>query len=500
MKEYGTVISSFEGPSTRKFSFVINPNTIVRRGQFVQLTVPDGRLIGRVSDITKTNRYFMRPDSVKEYESGGKPMKDMFPVTDWEYLVADVVPLGVHTEDGFREASFPASPGDRVFEPETGILSRFFGLDPEGINIGEFAYHELDATINPTRLLQKHLAILALSGAGKSYLVSVLFEELLNRKPEKGQLAIIVIDPHGEYASFADDVNFSARTRVFSFRDMRIGLPGLSHHQIRGFIPRLTYPQARVLTRVVQGMRGGRKRYGLTDVVQAIEEDDNIKSGPKDVLTSVLSELAETGIFGLADNPPIEELARQGGLSVIDLSGTTDMRKKHIIVNHIARKLFNMRRRGMVPPFLLVLEEAHQFVPEGARREDAVAKGILTTIAREGRKFHASLCLISQRPVRLSTTILSQCNTNIIMRITNPYDLDRIKESSEGITRGVVNKISSLQVGTGLIVGEAVNFPLFINIRKRKSKESEKGAPLEQACVDFWDAKKQKQKDAKAFM
>jgi hypothetical protein len=71
MQEIGTVISTLEGPSTRKFSFVINKDSVVRRGQFVQLRNHDGNLIGRVSDVFKANKYFMRPESVKEYESSG---------------------------------------------------------------------------------------------------------------------------------------------------------------------------------------------------------------------------------------------------------------------------------------------------------------------------------------------------------------------------------------------------------------------------------------------
>jgi len=67
MHEIGTVISTLEGPSTRKFSFVINKDSIVRRGQYVQLRSHDGNLIGRVLDVYKMNKYFMRPESVKEY-------------------------------------------------------------------------------------------------------------------------------------------------------------------------------------------------------------------------------------------------------------------------------------------------------------------------------------------------------------------------------------------------------------------------------------------------
>jgi len=108
--------------------------------------------------------------------------------------------------------------------------------------------------------------------------------------------------------------------------------------------------------------------------------------------------------------------------------------------------------------------------------------------------------LISQRPVQLSTTALSQCNTNFIFRVTNPYDLKHIQESSEGITYDVVKRISSLPVGTGLIVGEAVSFPVFVDVRPRQSKEGQKGQSLEEAAKEYKKLMKQEKEDAKAFM
>ncbi|MCK4496615.1 MAG: ATP-binding protein, partial [Candidatus Aenigmarchaeota archaeon] len=190
----------------------------------------------------------------------------------------------------------------------------------------------------------------------------------------------------------------------------------------------------------------------------------------------------------------------QGRLSVIDLSETTNLFKKQVIVTHFARRLFNARRRDEIPPFLLVVEESHQFAPEKMKEEHAISKSVITLIAREGRKFNASLCLISQRPIQLSTTALSQCNTHFILRVTNPYDLEHIGKSSEGINQAVLKQISSLPVGSGLIVGEAVNFPLFVRIRNRKSKPSSRGLPMEKAAVEYYRKIKQNQKDAKEFM
>ena len=493
--EYGTVISTLEGPSSRRFSFVINKDITVRRGQFVQLRTKDGHLIGRVSDVRKTNRYFLNPESVKNIEDS-KPVTESYPAWEWEYLVADVNALGVLSGDRFQDANFPVSPGEKVLEPESGVLQKFFGLDKAGLHIGELPHHKVPARLDMTRLLQKHLAVLALSGAGKSFLTSGIIEELLDRPEKAGQIATIVIDTHGEYTSFADDHSYSNRTKVFPVSDIRIGLPKLNAHYIGSFTD-LNSTQVRELGKVMRDMKGS---YTLTDLMGAVEEREDLKAATKDVLLAKLQDLRTTGLFGAYDYPQLDELAVQGRLAVVDMSGTTDMRKKQIIVAYLAKKLFEARRNGRVPPFLLVLEEAHQYAPEKMKRERALCRGILQTIAREGRKFNASLCLISQRPVQLSTTILSQCNTNIILRVTNPYDLDHIGKSSEGISRDVLDQISGLQVGTGLIVGEAVNFPLFVKIRNRRSKESTKGMPLHQAALEFRKKQDQKKKDTKEFM
>ncbi|MDO8626958.1 MAG: ATP-binding protein, partial [Candidatus Diapherotrites archaeon] len=158
------------------------------------------------------------------------------------------------------------------------------------------------------------------------------------------------------------------------------------------------------------------------------------------------------------------------------------------------------RRQKLLPPFLLILEEAHQFIPEMSSRETALAKGIMETIAREGRKFGCSLCLISQRPIQLSTTVLSQCNTHIILRITNPYDLKHISESSESLDKRSEEMLTTLRVGEALIVGEAVSFPVFFKVRKRNSIESSHEISLEQAAIKFEEGKEEKEKETKNFL
>ncbi len=503
-KIIGTVISTFEGPSTFQFNFVIKEDSEkipVHKGQFIQLQTEQGTLVGRVDEIIKTNRYFMQAESVREYEKSGKPLMDMFPVDRWEYLVGKAVPLGIYDNKMLKRVTFPPSPGSNVEEIDKDILFDFLGLDKKGLSLGKIAFHDLDAKLNLTRLFQKHLAILAISGAGKSHLVSVFLEELLDRSDEMGKPSIIVIDPHGEYVGFAEDEKYSKRTRVFNKESpLSISASSLSPYQIMEFLPEISHVQRRELMKIIQDLRTKKKNYSFKEMVKAIE-DSNIKKVTKETMISWISNLSITHLFSNINYPSIKDLAKPGQLSIIDLSEFVRLNEKQMIVTYFARKLFQERHQGNIPPFILIVEESHQFCPEGIERQGAISKGIIETIAREGRKFHASLVLISQRPIQLSTTALSQCNTHILLRIVNPYDLKHIAESSEAITNDLIKSLPGLQVGEAIITGNAVNHPLFVQVRQRMSKESSRlGMSFEDAIVSYNDGVKTKEKDLDTFM
>ncbi|MFX0134186.1 MAG: ATP-binding protein, partial [Candidatus Hodarchaeota archaeon] len=213
--------------------------------------------------------------------------------------------------------------------------------------------------------------------------------------------------------------------------------------------------------------------------------NENIKTQTKDALKGWLYKLKTYGLFGESENPNLMSSIKPGEALIFDLSPTTGLKKKQMIVDYIASRFFWLRKENLIPPFVLVLEEAHQFVPEGRKRELAISRSIIELYAREGRKFGSSLCVISQRPVKLSTTVLSQCGTNIILRITNPYDLDHIRESSEQITKESLKMISTLPIGEALVVGNVVNFPIFVKVRQKKSNPKTKFLDLEESAKDF---------------
>jgi len=498
--ELGTVISTMEGPSTDRFSFVLNsPN--VRRGQFVTCESEQGTLVGHVVDITRANRYFERAESVAEYEKTA-PISANFPVTDWEYTVANARALGVFRGGHIARSTFPAAPGSNVFTVDAHMLKEFLGFVDDGLAVGEVENHKLPATLDMTKLLQKHLAILAMSGAGKSYFASVLMEELLDRKAEKGRMAIVVVDPHGEYLGFKSG-EYANRTMVFDARKVRIAFHKIASSTLFEFMTQLSATQKREVENVLYDLRRESKAkgaaYGLEDLIANVERAE-IKDNVKGPLLSWLAQLRKSRIFGNEDYPRLTDLAQPGKLAILDMSEIDSNRKKQMLVSYFARRLLRMRKKGKIPPFVLMIEEAHNFAPEKAQKENAISRSIITTIAREGRKFGASLCLISQRPVHLSTTALSQCNSNIILRVTNPFDVDHIGESCEGIDRGMMNAITTLRVGEGLVVGEAVNHPVFVKIRKRKSRKSPKGESLDAMARRFEVGEEKKKQDVEAFI
>ncbi|MHA2060907.1 MAG: ATP-binding protein, partial [Candidatus Sifarchaeia archaeon] len=411
-KPIGTVIAARDSPTPSEFKLVITEidNSVpLRKGQFiaVESTDVDGILIAAVTNIMKTNRYFESAEAVKEYERSG-PLTTIFPADRWEYILAEAKPMGRISQSGRLErVTFPPGPGDRVFLATPEMLLQVLGLDPSGVNLGKLLHHDVPVTLNLTRLLQKHVAILAISGAGKSYLTSVLIEELLLRKPEQGRVAVVILDVHGEYISLASPSestkhDFSEKTTVINSPYVQLGVPKLTSYSFAGFQPQMSMIQIRELTQIIKKLRRNSskagKPYGLNELIEMIEQSE-MNPRTREAMLGWIYDLESTHLFGVEEHPALRENIKVGHTTIFDFHEITSLRKKQIIVSYLLYRLFNMRKRGEIPPFVCILEEAHQFCPE---KTPALSKSIIETIAREGRKFYASLVLISQRPVRLN--------------------------------------------------------------------------------------------------
>jgi len=511
--ELGIVISTMDAPSTSKITFVCI-NKKVYKGQYVQIDYSQGKLIGLVTDVFSQNRYFENNESVKEFENSDFSISEQFPTGEWEFLLGNIKPLGVlSNDDFFVRSTLPVSPGSKVLMCDEKVLFKFLHLKKNGLFLGDIDFPKLPVTFCMDRLLQKHLAILAQSGAGKSYLTSVVLEEILDRKKEDGQVAVLLFDVHGEYSHFSQPLkssdssqkDYSSKTIKINSFEIKIGVSTLSLNFFSSLLPSLSSAQKRelgfVLKKLNEDKKNGFGPFDLKDVIKELEKQE-IKEAILKPLINSLGELLDFNLFSKIDSPSIFDIVKPGILTIVDLSREINLKKKQLILYYFAHKLFYSRTSGSqnVPPFLLVVEEAHQFAPESASKDRALAKSILETIAREGRKFGSCLCLISQRPVKLSTTILSQANTHIILRITNPYDLKHIGESSEGLDSKSVDMITSLRVGEALVVGEASSYPVFFKVRKKYSQDSHLDVSLSGLSKAFLEKSISKNKDVDSFL
>lgn len=491
----GTIISNEETPSTKEFHFVLNPGQVVSTGQLVKTATPLGEVIGVVKKITSQNRYYQFAESISQYAKEQKSFDSSFPAKDWEYATVQCSILGTFSTH-LQRCSFPPSPGDNVAVVESATTAAVLGITSDGLHLGSLLSDNLDARVDLSRLLQKHLAVLGMSGSGKSYLMSVILEELLKR--EQGKLAVIVLDPHGDYAGFASPSNpFANRVEIVNGEKIQLSATHLTPFLLSELVPSISTPAKREYAKVMAKVKHACSEEGrpvsLDELISVAEQGSDRTN-----LADILTEVKELGLFSIFDSPSTN-IVKPGKLVVFDLSNAS-LKAKQVITAFFARKLFTLRRQGIVPPFVLVVEEAHLFAREKASRENAISKPVIETIAREGRKFGACLCLVSQRPVQLSTTALSQCNSFIVMRVTNPYDLQHIGESCEGIDKATLDSITTLRTGEGIIIGEATNFPTFIKVRQRSFKTS--GAPkLEEIAREFESRFVElKPKDVDAFL
>jgi len=122
---------------------------------------------------------------------------------------------------------------------------------------------------------------------------------------------------------------------------------------------------------------------------------------------------------------------------------------------------------GRQQPLLVVIDEAHLFVPDG---HNTSAHRTLSTLAKEGRKYGVGLVLVSQRPSELDSTVLSQCGSLIAMRLTNASDRGRIAATVPDDLGGLVDLLPSLRTGEGIFLGEIMPIPTRVRIRKANQK------------------------------
>jgi len=200
--------------------------------------------------------------------------------------------------------------------------------------------------------------------------------------------------------------------------------------------------------------RADRSRAEAAERLEALQADQRFAfmfSGifVSDNMTAVLSKVLRIPVEGKP-------------LTIVDLSGTPS-EIVDAVVSLLARMIFDfglwcVRRKAM--PLLLVCEEAHRYVPRGNSLKWGAAKKSIARIAREGRKYGVSLCLVSQRPSELDPDIVSQCNTMFALRMSNEADQVFVRGALPDYARALLDSLPSLRTQEAIAVGEGVMVPM----------------------------------------
>jgi hypothetical protein len=237
--------------------------------------------------------------------------------------------------------------------------------------------------------------------------------------------------------------------------------------------------------------------------VEATAEMLNVSEHAETLLIRIRSLLANSLIKSIicdTDDVSLEQWlkdylgadkAENGCLSVIDLS-LVPTEVVHIITSVIARMVFEALQRyrkinKIALPTVLVMEEAHTFIKryrDDVENYDAasVCCQVFERIAREGRKFGLGLVLSSQRPSELSATVLSQCNTFLLHRISNDQDQKLVHSLVPDNLKGLLRELPSLSSQNAILLGWASELPLLVKMNDLpKSQQPRSDDP------DFWD-------------
>lgn len=154
-------------------------------------------------------------------------------------------------------------------------------------------------------------------------------------------------------------------------------------------------------------------------------------------------------------------LEPRSNLSIIDMSGIP-YEIVDVTVAVLTRLLFDLNfwtPAAKRHPLLLVFEEAHNYIPRTERARN-FARAAVERVAKEGRKYGVSAMVVSQRPSELSETVLSQCNSFVVMRISNPEDQAYVSKVVGDHFAGLVAMLPVLRPGEAFVLGDSVMMPM----------------------------------------
>jgi len=401
-----------------------------------------------------------------------------------------------------RGVTFYPLLGDRARVASKPELEASFCGDPNrSVRIGCIRQDSsIPAMVCVDELLGKHFAILGTTGTGKSCTTALILRSILNKNPAAH---IVLLDPHNEYATA-----FGALAEVISPSNMHLPFWLLNFEEIvevligskerkseieilQDLIPLAKARYSNGRGRESQAVRrdiyeAGRFTvdtpvpYRVSDLAGLIDERMGKLENKNDLapyryiktrIDAISQDRRYAFMFGsLTVNDGMAQVlgrifrvpVNNKPITILELTGLpTEI--VNVVVSVLARMTFDFAHwsEGKLP-LMLVCEEAHRYVPASQTAGFDPCRRAIAKIAKEGRKYGVSLCIVTQRPAEIDPTIVSQCNTVFALRMSNDRDQEIVKSALSDTGSGLLEFLSALGQREALAFGDGVALPVRI--------------------------------------
>lgn len=396
-------------------------------------------------------------------------------------------------------------PQQTVYLTQTQELRAIYSTgDKAGVCLGtHVGSGDAKCIADMNELIGKHTAILGTTGTGKSGTTAAVIHSILDagktKKYKHWTPKIIILDPHGEYGSAfpnarkisTDDADmqlpfwlldfqetrslFVGKTEFVAASQVNIVKDALLHARQAGCVGMGLLPNSITVDSPVP--------YTLEKFLEHVEIAKKNNTRSKDSYDKIINKIATLRRDARlnfmmkewdGDSDPFHEIIQKligadkqpcvVNLSAApnEIAGTASAVIARTIFNFKVRQTPEERKNS---PVLLVCEEAHRYVPNAEEAQYEAAQSAIRRIAKEGRKYGIGLFLVSQRPSEVEATVLSQCNSWIVLRITNSNDKAHVRAILPDTMSGMTDMLSGLRRREAIFVGQAATLPSRILIR-----------------------------------
>ncbi|MER3407617.1 MAG: hypothetical protein C4292_02150, partial [Nitrososphaera sp.] len=375
------------------------------------------------------------------------------------------------------------------------LTAIFAPSGPQWLRIGTLLRNtEVEAKINVDKIVSRHLAILAMTGMGKSNLVSMLAKEVA-----KVNGTMVIFDYHDDYSTLEMGGRNSINLMPAKINPRMLPADKLAEViEIQENASNQIHVLREALTEDVRQRKGDDFWDALAAGVRAAGGEEKFYREPaakvEDKIEYVRKKFGNILDPGMAD--PLA-LIKNGKINVINLVELTE-KQANVSVSYYLEELLDDRKRAtrqaknrsnnqqqdaklppprFTAPVLVVIEEAHIFIPKDEKTE---TKYFASKVAREGRKFGLGLVIVSQRPRSIDANILSQMGSLAVMRMIQQDDQMQVAAASEALSRDLIDQLPSLNPGEAVFAGQWVNLPTFVKA------DEERKIGGDQKAVEQW--------------